>query len=173
MCEQCLTNAVWFGQPIPGFSLARARRQGNDWNIGDWGLIECNDPSITWSVTPTPSPTWGMTDDEEDAWYDNTDRNSEEWKRGTSFPYAFSQHFEDCGPNLGYRLIKGAIEVGYDPEKHGQFTSWFFDYLGEYLKTATAEPDDDVIFPERDKLFPIDLSIGRDPLPTEPELNSF
>lgn len=173
MCEQCLTNPVFFGEPIPGFILARARRQGNDWNIGDWGLIECNDPSIYFSNTPTPNPCWGMTDDEEEAWSESVDKTSPEYIRWRTWPGAFSERFEDCGPNLGYRLIKAAIQKGYDPDNDGFFGYWFFDYLGEYLKTAVADPDDEVCFPERDKLFPIDLSIGCDPLPNEPDLKGY
>lgn len=171
MCEQCLTSPIYFGNPIPGFTLARARRQGNDWNIGEWGLIECNDPCIRWKITPTPSPLWGMTDDQEDDWYANVDRNTPEWHRGSKFPSAFSKQFEDCGPDLGYRLINAAIQVGYDREKHGQFASWFFDYLGDYLITAIEDPDDDNPFPHRDEMFPIDPSIGRNPLPNEPEMD--
>lgn len=171
MCEQCLTSPIYFGEPIPGFVLARARQQGNDWNIGEWGLIECNDPAITWTITPTPSPVWGMTDEEEDAWFEATDENSPEYKRAMAFPYAFSKHFEDCGPNLGYWLIKAAIEKGYNPDKDGQFTSWFFDYLGEYLVTAIEDIDEDDPFPNREADFPIDRSIGRNPIPGEPALD--
>ena len=170
MCEQCLTNPVYFGEPIPGFILARARRQGNDWNIGDWGLIECNDPSFTWSMTPTPNPCWGMTDDEEDEWENAADKNSIEYKRWFGWPREFVEQFENCGPNTGYDLVAAAMQVGYDRKKDGTFAYWLFDYLAEYLKTAIADPDDEPCFPERDKIFPIDLTIGRDPLPNEPIL---
>ena len=40
MCEQCLTWPVSFGEPLEGYFLMRARRDGNDWKKGEWGYIE-------------------------------------------------------------------------------------------------------------------------------------
>lgn len=173
MCEQCLTNPIYFGEPLEGFILARARRQGNDWNIGDWGLIECNDPSYTWSYTPTPNPCWGMTSDEEDAWAEAQDPDSPEYKRWNTIPGKFAKQFDDCGPMGGYELIKAAIDKGYDRKIHGHFQYWLFDYLAEYLKTATPEPDDVNCFPTRDELYPMDTTITGDVHSMEPPMDQW
>jgi hypothetical protein len=165
MCEQCLTNPISFGEPMPGFFLKRARRDGNDWKQGEWGLIECNDPSYRWCTTPTPDSTWGMTDDEEEAWFENADKSSPEYRRAievlSDSENDFYAAFKVCSPLSGYDLVKAAIEVGYDPERSGSFQYWFFDYLGEWLKTAEITEDGDA-FPEREEYAPSDLTIGKE-----------
>ena len=46
MCEQCLVNPLYFGEVLPGWYLIRARRDGDIMKVGDWGMIQCNDPTI-------------------------------------------------------------------------------------------------------------------------------
>lgn len=168
MCEQCLTWPVSFGQPLPGFTLMRARRDGNDWLKGEWGLVQCNDPSFQWKTTPTPSPTWGMTDDEEDAYIESIEKDSPEYQRALYSRHLgdFADEFSSMPAMTGYKLIKGAMDKGYDPKVHGFFSEWFFDYLGEWLKTAEMVDEGDP-FPERESFAPVDLTIGRDPIPGE------
>lgn len=168
MCEQCLTWPISFGQPLSGFTLMRARRDGNDWMKGEWALVECNDPTFQWRVTPTPSPIWGMTDDEEEAYFESLTHGSPEYDR-VSFAYDrgdFEEVFSNMTAMTGYKMITAAMEKGYDQKQHGCFLPWFFDYLGEYLKDAPMEDEGDG-FPNRQEFAPVDLSIGRHPIAGE------
>jgi hypothetical protein len=144
----------------------RARRDGNDWMKGEWGLVECNDPTYIWKKTPTPSPVWGMTDDEEEIFINGLTKDDPRRDRALGLNQAaFSESFYGT-PEQGHRLIEAAKTVGFDREKHGSFTYWFFDYLGEYLKTAVMVDEGDP-FPKREEFAPVDLTIGRDPIPGE------
>ena len=166
MCEQCLTWPVSFGQPLEGYTLMRARRDGNDWTKGEWGLVECNDPTYTWKKTPTPSPLWGMTDEQEEEYFRNRDDNDPAHDRSIGLGMGdFAEALVDS-PYEGYRLVLAGIKAGYNKKQHGYFTSWLFDYLGEYLKTAEMVDEGDA-FPDRESFAPVDLTIGRDPIPGE------
>lgn len=147
MCEQCLTNAISFGEVLPGYFLMRARRNGIDWKQGEWGLVEANDPTFTWVSTPTTANCDDVIGPPDD------------------FYEAF-----DCTPREGYALTMAAIQKGYDP-KETSFQNWFFKYLERYLATAEIiDQDDPDQFPDREKTYPTDYSIGKDPLPNEEEM---
>lgn len=142
MCEQCSTDAVSYGEPLPGWYLMRAQRDGMTWKAQEWGLVECNDPTFVWSATPTPDPVWGMTDEEEEAWFNSRLEGDPELKRASLVGLSeldFFTAFRSCRPNTGYRLIVAAMARGYDPETSGDFCHWFFAYLGEWLKTHGPE----------------------------------
>lgn len=140
MCEQCLANPVSFGQPLRGFWLMRARRDGDNWKKGEWGLVECNDPTFYWVSTPRVL-------------------SDTEWE-----PEDFHDAFM-ADPSTGYRLVAAAVEKGYDPTEGG-FESWFFNYLVEYLKTAEAVDEGDLYaIDDLEKFSPSDFSIGKDPKP--------
>ena len=137
MCEQCLTWPVSFGQPLEGFTLMRARRQGNDWRKGYWGLVECNDPTFMWKSTPIP-----LSEDD--------------------MPYGYPDEFATaliCDPNSGYRLVAACMEKGYNQTT--SLYSWLFDYLGRWLLTAPMTDEGDA-FPNRESFAPVDLTIGRE-----------
>lgn len=83
MCDQCLVNPIYFGQPLVGFTLARARRDGcEDWKKGEWGLIEVNDPTYYNSKIPGHSrvcePTYSLNDAKMDLVFCNQNRTMEE-----------------------------------------------------------------------------------------------
>lgn len=55
MCTQCLVNPFYYGEIAPDWFLIRARREESGdrgMQIGDWGLVEVNDPSIVFKTTP-------------------------------------------------------------------------------------------------------------------------
>ncbi|MEP9413811.1 hypothetical protein ABLE92_05605 [Gordonia sp. VNQ95] len=167
-------SPVYFGEPLPGWRLARARLASPvaTWGQGEWGLFQVNDPAFRWSTTPTASPLWGMSDAEQKRWWaahdtdDDPDVRRVMWfddERCADFLDAFGT----CSPDLGFDLVSGALQRGYRLDD-GSFRMWFFDYLGEYLRTAEplVEPYDER--PELIRNLPFDPTIGRDPLPGEP-----
>lgn len=138
----------------------RARRDGHTWKKGEWGLIVSDDPSYTWTSTPSDCPTFGMTDDEMESWFDDPARTDAENKRASGIlPNDFNEAFNG-NPVSGYMLVKAAMERGYDPEESGYFANWFYDYIGRYLVTANMTEEGDC-FPEREREHPSDLTIGR------------
>jgi len=167
MCEQCLTWPISFGQPIPGYTLMRARRDGNEWMKGEWGLIECNDPTFVWKSTPTPTLAYGMTVEEEAALLESLDPESPEYARADLWlpPDDFVDGLTGNAVD-SYKLVRAAVEKGYDIEKDGNFYLWFFDYLGEWIKNADMVDEGDA-FPNRESFAPVDLNIGKDPIEGE------
>ena len=52
MCLQCVTLALSYETPekcyvLPGFSLMQAIRDDDGWRAGQWGLVQINDPDVT------------------------------------------------------------------------------------------------------------------------------
>lgn len=136
MCNQCLTCCAYFGEPLEGFTLARARRDAFDeWTTGQWGLIEVNDPTFVWSGTP------------KDCSGDDDCFPSE------SFLYAFSA----VNVMSGYNLVTAAIKAGYNTNEDGALEYWLWDYLGRYLETA---PDDEPYDDPLPHAGPVDYTIG-------------
>jgi hypothetical protein len=115
MCEQCLCNPIYFGQPFEGFTLARARVHGNDWKKGQWALIECNDPTFVWYDTPVIDGEW----------------SEEFWD-------AF-----DCTPSVGHKLYEACLKVGYNRETDGFFIAWLYDYLAGWIESTPINDDVD------------------------------
>lgn len=162
MCEQCTTAALHFGEPLPGWFLMRARRDGNHWKKGEWGMVESNDPNFRWTTTPTPDPLFRIDDDEEQAaWFKANPKGTPGYERTMAYPPEDLKQALRMGPASGYRLVAAAIKKGYVVDESGDFDAWLFAYLGEWLVDApmTAEADP---FPELEATNPIDPSIGRD-----------
>ena len=136
MCEQCLVNPVYFGEVLPGYNLARARRDGNDWKKGEWGLIKCNDPTYRWMSVPKKDTNYV---DIPDDFIDGLTMNQ---------PLFY-----------GYELVKASLEAGYDGEEN--FEMWLFDHIAKYLETAEGTTDEDP-FPSREEFAPTDYSIYKD-----------
>jgi hypothetical protein len=154
MCDQCLTNSLYFGEVLPGYQLIRARRKSDMMNVGDWGLVICNDPDYVWSSVPVMDPTSGMTDDQMKQYF------AEDSSRSVFFT---PDEFIDAlygSPNQGYSLVKAAMSIGYNFEEHGQFDYWLFDHIARYLLTHDGEPDEDP-FPNLDAINEHDYSITK------------
>lgn len=128
----------------------RARRQGEYWNKGEWGLVECNDPAVTWKTTPWPI-------DPEEQFRD--------WPTA-EFREAFSKFDLDTA----HRLHVALTANGYDPLSDTPADVWLFSYLGTYLKDLdlSALKQDNDPLPGREPVHPTDYGIGKDPLPGEP-----
>lgn len=91
MCLQCVTNPWYYGTPFPGWMLMRARRADSlgEMAVRDWGLVQCNDPSIIFKTTPF------LYEDEDQLW-DSVD--------------SFDQEIA-CHPVIGYELIHAFKQV--------------------------------------------------------------
>lgn len=140
MCEQCIVNPLSFGEVLPGIYLMRARRDGNEMNAGDWGLVYCNGPFFVWSGTrEKPNP---------ECSYSESDMSDE-----------FSQMMVD--PRTGYDLFTKAFAFGFDPNKHN-FTAWFWEHIFNHVDATEPQVDDDP-FPRLDAERFHDYSIGKGP----------
>ena len=141
MCDQCATEALRYGEEVmPGFWLMKAQKEGARWHAGDWGLVESNDPTVTWTSEPQPSPVYGMTDEQEESWFKENEDNRALIETALGFvPDDFRRAF-DLDPGTGYRLVMAGKECGYDPETSGYFVNWLWEHLGEHLKAAAPVP---------------------------------
>lgn len=116
MCEQCICDPEYFGEPLPGWYLMRARKDGDLLEIGDWALVQCNDPDVYWTGTPEIDP--NSYSDDGDVVYPSD-----------SFLDAlYSQHV-----SVGYNLVNSALTVGYS---HGRmsFCHWLWQHLAEHIR---------------------------------------
>lgn len=134
MCTQCLVNPFYYGEVMPGWFLIRARRASSDMDVKDWGLVECNDPSIVFSTTP--------------------------YIPASGFSVAEIEKFSDelvCDPSTGYRLIAAFKQVKpifrvlrlYSKHMAFRLEDRLFLYLADYIKNSTPETDSDP-FPQLD-----------------------
>ena len=144
MCDQCNANPLSYGEVIPGWTLMRARQDGIEWKKDEWGLVWSNDPTFTWTSTPTPCPLFNMPEEEDQtAWFEAQPDGSPEVERAMAYtPDDFQDAFK-VDPALGYDLVVAAMTKGYDPVDGGDFHGWFFDYLGEHLKIAVPTGHDE------------------------------
>lgn len=126
MCEQCIVNPLYFGQPIPGYTLILARREGNDMPLSSWGLVECNDPTFVFTFDFTLFP---GTDEWADAVWNVADDL-------VSHPYA------------GYHLVSSCMPLGYVCGSN--FVEWLMNHLRTWLVKTQPETGDDP-FPQLDQ----------------------
>jgi len=136
MCDQCVAATVGWDL-FPGWILVRARLDCDSMKAGDWGLLRCNDPDFVWR-TPVPGPTdplFGISEEEERAIPGKDPRLKESLKW-----CHLARKFEIKPPkghgvyvNAYYELVQGGIQVGYDQNKHGDFSMWLFHQLGELV----------------------------------------
>jgi hypothetical protein len=136
MCEQCVAEVEYYLSPLPGWSLVRATKDGDLMKKDDWGLVECNDPTFWWSVTPTPDP-YDILTSEDVANLPNNIRNdlinrSILWEQNVElFGQSITKHA--CINDI-YRLVESGKKIGYDPKSDG-FEAWLYDRLGIWIMT--------------------------------------
>lgn len=138
MCEQCMAETRILGQPIPGWYLVRAKRDGNWMRKGDWGLVECNDPTYVFSTTPWIDPVHGWTDDQINAATQEENDLMDKWMDDM---YAFEEQLAkfDAGVDAGWRLIEACREAGFKPgiNADGSCANWLFHQLGKLVADAS------------------------------------
>lgn len=110
-----------------------------------WGLVDCNDPDVIFTITARPNPFWNLTTEEADLlpkelsdidyeWLVSAEKFSEEFWMGIEAP-RLSLHI--CS-----RFMLQALEHGFDPKSRhrnkSQFELWLFQKLGEYMFTHST-----------------------------------
>lgn len=139
MCLQCCTNAVDYGEVLPGWGLYRAQKDDQEidpvWPKDHWGLIQCNDPDFVWEVTPELDPSFGKTDDQINA------ETPEEWEASEAWLKKVAEFSNDLisDPKTGYQLVAAAVEAGYDLETDGRFEAWFFHRMARIIRARIME----------------------------------
>lgn len=132
MCTQCVVNPIYYGEIAPGWFLMRARKDegGTEgMRVGEWGLVECNDPTIVFDVTPVV--------------YDNPDQT---WEAYGKFYYNFM-----FAPSVGHKFYTamGQVKIPFRVKRQWVknsvygFEQQFYFYLADFIKTATLDYDGD------------------------------
>lgn len=172
MCEQCLVNPLYWYNVIPGYTLIRAQRDGSFMKAGQWGLVECNDPTYVWDDEPWPHPTFGMTDDEEDAYWRATPGGryapSSYEEQIEAFQDDISRFAEGEGapatPEMGHKLVEACIKAGWTRERHDRIAEWLWSHLGIIVQIVKPTEEGDP-FPHLDTIS--DTAYGWTPLSRE------
>lgn len=132
MCELCLAECIaWVF--LPGIYLEQATKDGDIMKAGDFGLTFSNDPFVIFSTVPVKDPGWEMTDAEiyEAAKDPKFDKEEDDfYLKCNSFRKEFVME-----PEIGWKLVKVAIQAGYDPEGNIPFHAWIFQRMAVILET--------------------------------------
>lgn len=131
MCEQCVADTKNYCEPIPGWLLVRAQKDGNYMKKDDWGLVECNDPTFLFKTTPWIDPVHNWTDDQINALQSDDPQYilMDKWLDDMC---QFQDELNKCnaGIDAGWRLIEACKKAGYDPSNDGSCANWLFHHLG-------------------------------------------
>ena len=126
-----------WGEVLPGFYLVRATHKGDSMNVGDWGLVESNDPTFIWSIDLHTDPLFGATDAEVDA------SEEEVWEESCLWSEVAVSKFEKelvssiRGQLLDqlYRLGKALSKVS-DIGIHIVLGEFLFQYLARVIEDS-------------------------------------
>lgn len=161
MCEQCNVNPLYFGEPLPGWYLIRARRDGIVMKKGQWGLLQCNNPDFIWDTTPTQDPLFGITDEDEEERRFNT-LTDEEKEAAIKGPPQDLLNALKSDVMTGYELVKACMEMGYEQKVHGYVASFLNHILAVHIAKTDPTVDDTPTLPHLEEYNPTDYTIGKD-----------
>jgi hypothetical protein len=144
MCLQCITKAESYGEIVPDFHLMRSTQEYDEWQLGVFGLVECNDPTYYLDGLPNPvcDPMFGLTEEEAEELRKNPDIDAQE--------DMFIEQMHIMMDNLlgrpmeGYRLYKACLDSGYNFDEHGQLEGWLLHKIAERIKTTTPTAWDEM-----------------------------
>lgn len=135
MCLQCTAQSVKIVQDvIPGFSLCLATVDTPEWKAGQYGLVECNDPTVIFDGPLARDNTAGMTDDEINALPEDQQSLLDAFLTAGE---RFEEQLE-MDPNTGYRLVCACIENGYRPEEDGRVAHWLMHHMATKAAALAA-----------------------------------
>lgn len=131
MCEQCTAGVEEHGEFMPGWFLVRAFQDGNEMKKGDWGLVECNDPTVIIPFTPVADPFFRMTVEQEEK---KREDHPETKKQNEVFLEQLGELDELlCMPPYdGHLLYEGALKAGYTQDD-GSIGCWLLHHLATYI----------------------------------------
>jgi hypothetical protein len=134
MCLQCSVNPFYFTDVLPGWDLIRARRNDDEMKMKEWGLVQCNDPSIIFKTTPI------LYEDNE-----QLDKAIEE----------FSNELI-CEPYIGFKLCSAFNKIEHDEDLFDKYIAFgfnekFYVYLADFIQKANPTLDTDP-FPHLDAI---------------------
>lgn len=158
MCEQCLIAPLVWRDVLPGWTLVRARRQGNIMEVGHWGLIEMNDPTFIWTGKPRRDPTRGMDEAQEAAYWEAV--TQEQLDELSAHESDVREVFSEISPMTGWKLVDACLRAGYKPDRDGAVELWLEDRLARHIEATPPFRDDSFVGTDdgREK----DLSLGID-----------
>lgn len=123
MCLQCCAEAVFVGDLMPGWALMRSTKDHEDWPIGQFGLIQINNPAFVFPGPLVRNPPDGAPPPEVARFYDAI------------------HALEDVlvtDPVTGWELVEAARGVGYDRSRDGRFAVWLMTRLCLVTPTDTV-----------------------------------
>jgi len=132
MCEQCLVNPLFYGQVFGDWQLIRARRDGNEMKVGDWGLVLVNDPSFVWQTSPMISDEYAPDD--------------------------FYQSLCCMLPLQGKRFAESCISAGFKGDSDYDLVDWLWRKVVMCAQNTPSTWED--AFPQLDEIRNHDYSLG-------------
>lgn len=159
MCMQCVTKSINFEKNlVPGWFLCRATVDAYGRSLdeedhvkaGDWGIGRCNDP-VAWFVgEPKPDVYFGL---KGEAWDKAVNEATPEQKIADDEFMKFLDGVDEVlemSPQNGHSLVKGCIEVGWDPEEGG-FGSFVAHKIWEASQSKQVTHEEQGMSPEEFK----------------------
>jgi hypothetical protein len=117
MCQQCITEAVEYGEIVPGFYLYKSKVGSSKWPAGEYAIVQYNDPTFYLKGIGVPllDPCFGKRDDEVDALLGDP-AVLDSWNKFCTQAELMAENLLSR-PNTGFALIDAAIKAGYVPEE--------------------------------------------------------
>jgi len=137
MCEQCLVNPLSYAGVLPDWTLIRARRDGNEMTVGQYGFVSMNDPTFVWTTEPKLTT---------ESWWE--------------VPEDFSNALNSLSLDDSYWLVESMKKAGYNPEEDGIAIYWLWNHVCNFLENRLPTVDSDPL-PEREEYTKTDYSITR------------
>lgn len=142
MCRSCNAGTVNYGEIFDDWYIVKATKDDHidgGMKAGQWGLVIRNDPSFVWEFPPEPEPHLPEDDEREEADQGDASKftaEDEAWHVWLEHADAISPFYsDDRDMRVTYKLVAAAVEKGYDPEEHGAFEYWLYDFAGKFIES--------------------------------------
>lgn len=128
MCEQCLTNAeVVLKDPLPGYTLMRARKGSESWPEGWYGLVQSNDPDFVFPGELLLDPLADVPDEDFEMMLAAVEPQYDAYLAAVE---GLKKPLQSLPAILGYELVVACQRKGYSIEAHGtELAFWLMNHL--------------------------------------------